>query len=127
MEGNTYWSVSYAANVVAPKKALEFDSLTFRLKKKEKMYTYIVDIQTLAEILRSKYPGRNFIACTVDKETKTILFYRGNGQEIVVDFDEFKPSGTGIEPDFNQVSIIDYGHTVKLGEYEAASMAILYG
>ena len=38
----------------------------------------------------------------------------------------FQPSGKGTHPDFTRLSLADYGHTVRLGDYEASSDAILY-
>jgi len=67
-----------------------------------------------------------FIAGVVDLQSQTVALTRGNMKTMTVPFSIFKPSGTGIAPDFNQLSIADYGHTVRLGEYEAAADAILY-
>ena len=45
---------------------------------------------------------------------------------ITVPWSMFKPSGDGVHPDFSRLSLTDHGHTIRLGEYEAASDAILY-
>jgi lambda repressor-like predicted transcriptional regulator len=47
-------------------------------------------------------------------------------ETITVPWSIFKPSGDGLQPDFSRLSLTDYGHTVRLGDYEAASDAILY-
>lgn len=61
-----------------------------------------------------------------DFDNKQIMCFRGSGTSIAVPFSIFKPSGTGLEPDFESLEFIDYGQTVKLGEYEASVHAILY-
>jgi len=67
-----------------------------------------------------------FIGGTVNPRSKTITLWRGNLSSLTVPFSAFEPSGTGTEPDFDDFSVTDYGHTIKLGDYETASDAILY-
>jgi DNA-binding Xre family transcriptional regulator len=67
-----------------------------------------------------------FIAGVVDMESETLTLTRANLRTITVPFSMFTASGKGVEPDFTQLSIIDYGHTVRLGQYEASSDSILY-
>jgi len=51
---------------------------------------------------------------------------RGDRQTVVVPFSLFEETANGVRPDFDALSFTDYGHTVKLGEYEASTDAILY-
>jgi len=67
-----------------------------------------------------------FIGGSVDHDTTTITFWRGNLKSLTVPFSAFEKSGTGTKPDFNEFAVIDCGQTVQLGEYEAAVDAILY-
>lgn len=67
-----------------------------------------------------------FIAGVADMESQTLALTRGNLKTVTVPFAMFQPSATGIEPDFSRLTLDDYGHTVRLGEYEASSDAILY-
>lgn len=67
-----------------------------------------------------------FIAGVADMESQTLALTRGNLKTMTVPFSMFKPSGTEVPPDFAQLSLTDYGHTVRLGDYEASSDAILY-
>ena len=67
-----------------------------------------------------------FIAGVADLGSQTLALTRGNMKTITVPWSMFKPSGDGVQPDFSRLSLTDYGHTVRLGEYEAASDAILY-
>ena len=43
-----------------------------------------------------------------------------------VPFSIFKPTGNGIEPDFDDIEIIDDGQTLRLGKYEAIFDSVLY-
>jgi len=67
-----------------------------------------------------------FIAGVADRQSQTLALTRGNLKTITVPFSVFEPSGTGLQPDFEQLALSDYGHTVRLGDYEAGSDAILY-
>jgi hypothetical protein len=67
-----------------------------------------------------------FIAGVADMESQTLALTRGNLKTVTVPFSVFQPSATGIEPDFGRLTLGDYGHTVRLGEYEASADAILY-
>ncbi len=67
-----------------------------------------------------------FIAAVADPQSQTLALTRGNLRTITVSWSMFKPSGDGVDPDFNRLSLTDCGHTVCLGNYEAASDAILY-
>lgn len=82
--------------------------------------------EELGEVLAAKNKADLFIGGTVSKETETITLRRGNLDSLVVPFSAFEPSGDGVTPDFSKFSVTDFGHTVRLGTYEAASDALLY-
>ncbi|HEY5315204.1 MAG TPA: helix-turn-helix transcriptional regulator [Pirellulales bacterium] len=82
--------------------------------------------EELGEVLAANNKDDLFIGGTVSKDTATITLRRGNLESLVVPFSAFKPSGDGVCPDFDHFSVTDYGQTIKLGDYEAASDAILY-
>ncbi len=88
----------------------------------------LLPVEELLDVLSA--PAREaaslFIAGVADMESQTLALTRGNMKTITVPFSIFKPPGTGVQPDFAQLSLIDYGHTVRLGDYEASSDAILY-
>ncbi len=67
-----------------------------------------------------------FIGGSVDKASETITLWRGNLQTITVPFTAFAKSGDGTAPDFDKFGIIDYGQTIRLGDFEAAADALLY-
>jgi hypothetical protein len=80
----------------------------------------------LGEVLAAENRGDLFIGGTVNKANGTVTLWRGNLEYLVVPFSAFPRSGDGIDPDFDAFSVTDCGHTVRLGDYEAAADAILY-
>lgn len=82
--------------------------------------------EELAEVLKEEGREDLFIGGSVDKATKTITLWRGNLEALTVPFSAFPKSGDGIKPDFCKFAVIDYGQTIKLGPYEAATDAVLY-
>ena len=78
----------------------------------------------LLAVLAAKNRNDLFVGGAV--QAKTIVLYRGNLQSVTVPLAWFAPSGSGVRPNFSRFSIIDFGQTVKLGKYEAATDAILY-
>ena len=79
----------------------------------------------LYETLNAPNKANLFIGGEVDHEKEEILLWRGDLSAFRVPFDAFKPSGAGLKPNFKSFSITDYGQTIKLGRYEAASDAVL--
>lgn len=67
-----------------------------------------------------------FVAGVADMKSETLALTRGNLRTVVAPFSMFQASGKGVRPDFARLSLVDYGHTVRLGKYEASSDAILY-
>ena len=80
----------------------------------------------LAEVLEADNRPDLFIGGSIDHSTRTITLWRGNLEPITVPFSAFEKSGDGMEPDFKNFSIADFGQTIRLGKYEAATDAILY-
>jgi len=80
----------------------------------------------MIEVLQNPNKSDLFIGLAVSDDLKVVVLYRGDGSSITVPKSWFRPSANGIEPDFNDAEIIDWGNTVRFGRYEAASDAILY-
>ena len=80
----------------------------------------------LLKVITSDDAADRFIAGASDHEAETLALVRGNRETVVVPFSSFQPTGTGTEPNFHDISFTDYGHTVRLGDYEASTDAILY-
>jgi len=83
-------------------------------------------LEELGEVLTAEERENLFIGGTLNSKSETITLWRGNLSSLTVPLSAFEPSGNGTKPDFSRFSIADYGHTLKFGDYEAASDAILY-
>jgi hypothetical protein len=84
-------------------------------------------IEQLQEVLSLPEEKRKhlIIQTLTDFKEQIIICVRGNFEPIKVSFSFFTPSGDGTAPNFSDVRPDDYGHTVVLGSYEAATDAIL--
>lgn len=65
-----------------------------------------------------------FISGYVFFISQHLVLFRGDESCIVVPFDVFSTSGN-YSPNFNDFQIIDYGQTIKLGQYEVLSDYVL--
>lgn len=96
----------------------------------DRNYGPLVNLATeeLKEVLAlpEKEKRKYLISGYVNFDDQVIMCFRGSGTSIAIPFGVFRPSGTGLKPDFDKLEFIDYGQTIKLGEYEAAVDAILY-
>lgn len=82
--------------------------------------------EELEEVLRSADRRDRFVAGMVDADAKIVTLWRGDLTSLVVPFSAFSPTANGIKPDWNRFGVADYGHTLRLGEYEAAGDSVLY-
>lgn len=81
--------------------------------------------EVLAEILAEEFPGDYLICAIYDADDEAIILHRGNLDTIVVPMGWFeRPSGIVADP--GDLQILDYGQTLRLGGFEAATDAILY-
>jgi hypothetical protein len=80
----------------------------------------------MQEVFKAPDRKDRFVGGIVDDETKNVALWRGDLSSFVVPFSAFEPTANGIKPDWDRFSVTDYGHTLKLGHYEAASDAVLY-
>ncbi len=53
------------------------------------------------------------------------MLIRGDFSQIVAPFSWFAPTVDGVAPDFDDFQIVDTVETLKLGEYETPSCAVL--
>lgn len=79
----------------------------------------------LVEVLGSENRTDLLIGATLASDT-TAIVYRGNLEPLVVPLSWFRSRHEGPRPDSSKLQVTDFGHTLKLGEYEAATDAILY-
>jgi DNA-binding XRE family transcriptional regulator len=83
-------------------------------------------LEELAEVLVDERKADLVIGGIVDHESEIITLWRGSLEPLPVPFSAFTPSGDGVPPDFGKFRVIDYGQTIQLGPYEAATEALLY-
>lgn len=82
--------------------------------------------EELAEALHAENAADLLIGGSVNPDNQSITFWRGNLEPLTVPFSAFETSGDGISPDFTAFSMTDSGQTIRFGEYEAATDALLY-
>lgn len=86
-----------------------------------------LDAQELAEVLVAPNRADLFIGGTVDMKDEAVVLYRGTIDPLVVPLAWFVgQSSSSPKADPQKFQVSDFGQTVKLGEFEAASDAILY-
>jgi hypothetical protein len=66
------------------------------------------------------------ISGRVDLQTKMLKLVRGDFSSLLVPLSIFKPAGDGVVPDPTDFEVIDFGHAIRLGQYESAADAIFY-
>lgn len=84
-------------------------------------------LDELTEVLSSpeKEVRDLFVAGLVDVTSGTLALVRGNLDSIIVPLATFGRSGTS-RPNFRDFGLGDFGHTIRLGGYEAAADFVLY-
>ena len=80
------------------------------------------DLIKLLHYYNNKTTFDRFIGVSLSPNTLHLITNNWETKEI--SFDKFKPCN-GIIPDFSDPIVIDHGHAIKLGEYEAAADAII--
>ncbi len=104
----------------------ELLSAAFRVVVAPGERTEVLSPNDLREVLLAAHPEDYFVGGVVDHEDEAVVLYRGNLERLVVPLSWFRASGRGAKPEFDDFEIIDGGQSVRFGDYEAASDAILY-
>jgi hypothetical protein len=86
----------------------------------------LLPIEELIEVLGSDNPADLLIGGVVMPTRAAILLYRGNLEPITIPLEWFAARPASVQPDVSKFAVTDYGQTVRLGDYEAATDAILY-
>jgi hypothetical protein len=81
--------------------------------------------EELAAALKAGNARDLFIGGAADAASRTLTLWRGDLEPLTVPFVAFETSGDGTVPDFERFSVVDFGQTIRLGDYEAASDAVL--
>jgi hypothetical protein len=108
------------------KKRYDFQRTILRVISGIEVGKEVLPRDELLEVLSSPNRDELFIGGVMAMEDAELTLYRGNLEPIVVPCYWFKPSGDGVRPEYSAFTIADFGHTVKLGEYEAATHAVLF-
>ena len=87
---------------------------------------HFLPAEELAEVLMDGRKHDLIIGGLVDHVSQNLTLWRGSLKPLTIPFAAFLPSGQGVEPDFTQFRVMDYGQTIQLGAYEAATDALLY-
>jgi hypothetical protein len=67
-----------------------------------------------------------FIGAAVAPTDAAVILYRGNLEPLVVPLTWFHERPAGPIPDPDDLAVTDFGQTIRLGAYEAATDALLY-
>ena len=79
----------------------------------------------LLEVLAAPDATELFVAGAIDRELDALVLYRGILERIVAPLTSFTPA-PGATPDFGRFEIGEFGHSIRLGDYEASADAMLY-
>ncbi len=84
---------------------------------------YMLKSEEIKQVLQAEQKARMIVGVTVYEDKLFVV--TGDAKAKVCPLSIFHPSGDGTNPDFDDVEVIDHGHAVRFGRYEAASDAIL--
>jgi len=93
---------------------------------KEKNVLQKLHPEEFKEVMNLTFRNKHFhiVAGYADFSRRQLILFSAHWFSVIVPFDKFEPSGT-CSPDFNELEIIDYGNTIKLGEYEASAGVVM--
>ena len=82
--------------------------------------------EELGEVLADDRKADLVIGGIVDHVSKHVILWRGSFEPFPIPFSAFASSGQGVAPNCAELKVIDYGHTIQLGPYEATTESLLY-
>lgn len=86
----------------------------------------LLPMEELAEVLSSPHRAELFIGAAAAPADAAVILYRGNLEPLVVPLGWFRKRSAGPSPNISDLTVTDFGQTIRLGDYEAATDAILY-
>jgi len=89
------------------------------------MFIHCLPSEQIKELVRAPNKHELFVFGVLCQDVNLLSVFAGDGKIIDINLDIFEPSGDGTTPDFDRFEIIDYGQTLKFGNYEASSRTIL--
>lgn len=104
----------------------EFLETIFRTVIAPDRLARFLDRDELAEVLSSERRADLFIGGTVSHADGAVVLYRGDLGRMAVPLSWFVRTGKVEHPDFDDFGVLDFGQTIRFGQFEAATDAILY-
>ncbi|MCY4582058.1 MAG: hypothetical protein OXE50_04560 [Chloroflexi bacterium] len=86
----------------------------------------LLDLSDLLDVVDSYKRRDLFIGGVVDPDDEMLVLYRGDFSSLLVPFSWFEPRPLAGWPDWTRFQVTDFGQTLRIGDYEAATDAILY-
>jgi len=86
----------------------------------------LLPIAELIEVLESDHRSDLLIGGIVMPTRSEVLLYRGNFEPITIPLNWFAPRSGSADPDVSKFAVTDYGQTIRRGDCEASTDAILY-
>jgi len=80
----------------------------------------------LADVLGSPHREDLFVGAAIATDDAAVVLYRGSLDPLVVPLAWFRVRHGGPRADPSRLSVSDFGQTVRLGDYQAATDAVLY-
>lgn len=95
-------------------------------KPKMRFIRAVMDKYELREIGHDKPKYPLALAAVIDLRLRSMSLMLADGRLIIgIKLKEFTVSGDGTAPEFEKLEIIDHGHTIKLGKYEAGTDSVV--
>lgn len=111
------------------KETEEIDPIDLIIKKideiKAKSTLFCLPYEELSEAVKAENRNQLLLSGYVDYDFSRIVLLTGDHKIVSLPFDAFYRSGDDTTPDFNKISLSDYGHTLCLGPYEASARYVL--
>ncbi len=82
-----------------------------------------LSIVELAEVLTSPNPENYIIACRYIEEVESLLITKGDFTTFFIHQNTLL--GRPTKPDFDDIEVIDYGLTLRLGSFEACGQILI--
>lgn len=104
----------------------EFFHALFRYVVAGNGHVALLPVEEMAEVLASDDRENLFIGVAADAKDRTVILYRGTIEPLLVPAAWFRGRPGGPKADLSKLAVTDFGQTIRLGEFEAASDALLY-
>lgn len=86
----------------------------------------MLPVEQLADVLKQSNRSDFCIGGSVDPDHRMVVLVRGDLDVLSVPMTSFEATADGVKPDFGDFDVIDFGQTLRFGEYHASFDAVLY-